>query len=98
MKAEKDKIQGEEQGDVQYDDNQAAIELLQEAESMMMNLSNKDGIQKAAADFLELVKGKVDLPENRNDKMEIGRLMMSNKDKSAKEIMLAIFDKVGDEY
>lgn len=94
MKKERAKIRGEEEGDLKYKDNQTAIELLQQAEEMKIDLKSKNGIQKAADDFLGLVKGKVDLPENRNAKMEVGRLIMSNKDKTSEEIMMAIFDKV----
>lgn len=46
-----------------------------------------------AADFLALVDGKVDIPANRNAKMEIGKLVIANQDKTPKEIMEAIFSK-----
>ena len=71
-----------------------AIELLKQAEEMDIDLSSKAGIKKATSDFLELVKGKLDLPENRNPTMELGKLLMSNHDKTPQEIMLAIFEKV----
>ncbi|KAG7355069.1 helix-hairpin-helix domain containing protein [Nitzschia inconspicua] len=95
METERAKIRGEQEGDLKYEDNQTAMELLNQAAGMKIDLQNKDGIQKAANAFLDLVKGKVDLPENRNSKMEVGRLMMSNNDKTPKEIMMAIFDKYG---
>jgi hypothetical protein len=94
MEGEKAKIRGEQTGSIQYDDNQVAMELLKQADGMDIDLENKAGIKKAATDFLELVKGKIDLPENRNPTMELGKLLMANHGKSPKEIMSAIFDKV----
>jgi hypothetical protein len=88
MEEEKNKVRGEQGGSLQYEENQVAMELLKQAENMEVDLANKAGIKKAATDFLELVKGKIDLPENRNPTMELGKLMMANHDKSPKGCVL----------
>jgi hypothetical protein len=102
MEGEKNKIRGEQpqQGKggslLRYHENQVAMALLQQAEGMEVDLQSKAGIKNAATNFLELVKTKIDLPENRNPTMELGKLIMANHDKSPKEIMVAIFDKVSE--
>ncbi len=94
---EKERAEG--RGDVeiseQYAGNDLAQEILREAEKMEINMDSKAGKQKAVTDILEMVKGKIDLPENRDAKMEIGKLVMAQSQKSAKEIMLEIFDRYG---
>jgi len=79
-------------------DNPIAQELLKAAKSLdgKLDFSSNTGRKEAVAEFVALVKGKVDLPQNRNPKMEIGKLVMANcTDKSAEEIMQVIFDKYG---
>ena len=60
-----------------------------------MDFTSNAGRKQAVGEFVALVEGKVDLPKNRNPKMEIGKLVMANTGKSAEEIMQAIFDKYG---
>ena len=93
MKKQREEGRGE--GVNKYADNPVAQDLLKQAESLDLDLASNEGKKKAAADFVGLVEGKVDLPENRNAKMEIGKLVMANQDKSGKEIMEAIFSKYG---
>lgn len=79
-------------------DNPIAQELLKAAKSLdgKLDFSSNAGRKQAVGEFVALVEGKVDLPENRNPKMELGRLIMANYDgKSAEEIMQVIFDKYG---
>uniref|UniRef100_A0A7S4EJ79 PARP-type domain-containing protein n=1 Tax=Pseudo-nitzschia australis TaxID=44445 RepID=A0A7S4EJ79_9STRA len=79
-------------------DNPVAQELLKKSESLegKLDFTTNTGRKHAVGEFVALVKGKVDLPENRNAKMEIGKLVMANcNGKSPKEIMQVIFDKYG---
>jgi len=79
-------------------DNPIAQELLKAAKSLdgKLDFSSNAGRKQAVGEFVALVEGKVDLPQNRNPKMEIGKLIMANYDgKSAEEIMQVIFDKYG---
>jgi len=91
IRIKEEKQEGE--GMTKNEDNPVAQELLKEANLLKIDMSTSDGKKKAAADFLALVDGKVDLPANRNAKMEIGKLVMANQDKTPKEIMEAIFSK-----
>ena len=104
-----DAREGNNGGAAKNADNPVAQELLKAAEALdgdngggdnnnnkKLDFSTNEGRKKAVGEFLELVKGKVDLPKNRNAKMEIGKLVMANcNDKSPKEIMQVIFDKYG---
>ncbi|VEU43036.1 unnamed protein product [Pseudo-nitzschia multistriata] len=79
-------------------DNPVAQELLEKAEALdgKLDFTTNPGRKHAVGEFVALVKGKVDLPENRNAKMEVGKLVMANcNGKSPKEIMQIIFDKFG---
>jgi len=79
-------------------DNPLAQELLKAAKSLdgTLDFSSNAGRKQAVGEFVSLVKGKVDLPQNRNPKMEIGKLIMANcSDKTGEEIMQVIFDKYG---
>jgi hypothetical protein len=64
MKKEREEGRGEAEG--MFSDNPVAQELLKAAESLEIDLSTNPGKKKAAADFVALVEGKVDLPENRS--------------------------------
>ena len=75
--------------------NPAGEELLKAAKSIDIDLGSNGGRIKAVEEFLSLVQGKVDLPEHRNAKMEIGKLVMANNGKSAEEIMAVIINKYG---
>ena len=90
-----EKLIEDAQGKDDFGDDALAQDLLAEAEKLDIDLSNKEGIQKAAKDFIALVDGKVDLPENRDPTLEIGKIIVNNKQKSKKEIMEAIFEKFG---
>ena len=79
-------------------DNPVAQELLKAAKSLdgKLDFSSNAGRKQAVGEFVSLVKGKVDLPQNRNPKMEIGKLIMAKcSDKTGEEIMQVIFDKYG---
>lgn len=79
-------------------DNPVAQKLLEAAKELngKLDFSSNAGRKQAVGEFVALIKGKVDLPENRNPKMEIGKLVMANcSDKNAEEIMQVIFDKYG---
>lgn len=78
-------------------DNPVAQELLKAAKALdgKLDFGSNAGRKQAVGEFLALVEGKVDLPKNRNPKMEIGKLCMANSGKTAEEIMQLIFDKYG---
>lgn len=79
-------------------DNPVAQKLLKAAKSLdgKLDFSTNAGRKQAVSKFVALVQGKVDLPQNRNPKMEIGKLIMAKcTEKSAEEIMQVIFDKYG---
>ena len=76
-------------------DNPVAQELLEAAKALDIDLSSNKGLKQAVDEFIPLVEGKVDLPKNRNQKMELGKLITANRGKSAEEIMQVIFDKYG---
>ncbi len=78
-------------------DNPIAQELLKAAKALdgKLDFGSNAGRKQAVGEFLALVEGKVDLPKNRNPKMEIGKLCMANSGKTAEEIMQLIFDKYG---
>jgi hypothetical protein len=95
MKQEREAARGELEGEVQFKDNPVAQELLTKAASMELDLMSNQGKRKAAADFVGLVDGKVDLPKNRDPKIEIGKLIMANQSKSPTEIMLTIMETYG---
>ena len=76
-------------------DNPVAQELLEAAKALDIDLSSNKGLKQAVDEFIPLVEGKVDLPKNRNQKMELGKLLTANRGKSAEEIMQVIFDKYG---
>lgn len=76
-------------------DNPVAKELLEKASALDLDLNDNKGKKKAAVAFVELVQGKIDLPENRNATMEIGKLIMSNQGQSPKQIMEVIIAKYG---
>ena len=79
-------------------DNPVAQQLLEAAKALdgKLDFSSNAGRKEAVGKFVALVQGKVDLPQNRNPKMEIGKLIMANcTDKSAEDIMQVIFDKYG---
>jgi hypothetical protein len=94
---EKSKEEAREGGGSAARANPVAQELLKAAKSLdgKLDFSTNAGRKQAVGEFLALVTGKVDLPENRNPKMEIGKLVMANSDKSAEEIMQVVFDKYG---
>ena len=77
--------------------NPVAAELLEHAESKFddWNLSNKSGIQAATKELLELIEGKVDLPENKSGKALVGPIVVANREKSPKEILKMVIDKFG---
>mmetsp|Transcript_5442 Transcript_5442/g.11223 ORF Transcript_5442/g.11223 Transcript_5442/m.11223 type:complete len:351 (+) Transcript_5442:445-1497(+) len=78
-------------------DNPVAQKLLKAAKALdgKLDFGSNTGRKQAVGEFLALVEGKVDLPKNRNPKMEIGKLCMANSGKTAEEIMQLIFDKYG---
>jgi Poly(ADP-ribose) polymerase and DNA-Ligase Zn-finger region len=78
-----------------YVDQPTAVELLKAAEGLEIDLETDAGKKAAAAKYAELVEDKLDLPEGRNIKMEVGKLIMAQTEKSPKEIMQAIITKFG---
>lgn len=72
-----DKLIEEAQGgdsENQGSNSHAGKELLQQAESMDWKLTDKQGIQAATAELVELVSGKIDIPED-NMKMNLGSIV-----------------------
>lgn len=89
-----EKVKDEARGDeAAYTDHPVALELLEAAESMKLDLSTNEGKKKAATNFLQIIDGKLDLPENRNMKMAVGQFVISQGDKTSKEIMQALIEK-----
>ena len=78
-------------------DNPVASELLEHAESKFghWDLTSNTGIKSAATELVELIEGKVDLPENKNPKSLVGPIVVGNKDKSPKEIVEVVIAKFG---
>ena len=76
------------------DDNPVVKELLTKADDMDWKLTDKKGMQAASKELLELVQDKLALPEE-NVKMEIGRMILNNKDKSPREIVKLVIDRFG---
>jgi hypothetical protein len=90
-----DKIMEQAKGDGDSPETEAGTDLLAEAEQLDWKLTNKAGLQKATAELVELIAGKVDLPEGKNPKMILGPIVVANKDKTPKEILQAVLDKYG---
>jgi hypothetical protein len=86
---------GEIEGADRFQDNPVAQELLQKAEALELDLDSNKGKKKAGTDFLNLVEGKLDLPENRDAKMEVGQFVMSHNDKAPRDIMMKLMEKYG---
>mmetsp|Transcript_15701 Transcript_15701/g.34132 ORF Transcript_15701/g.34132 Transcript_15701/m.34132 type:complete len:175 (-) Transcript_15701:302-826(-) len=64
---------------------------------MFQDTTSKDGMKKAASDMLDLCrKGKVDIPEDDSKaKMEIGKIIVANKNSPADEVMGLIVEQFG---
>jgi hypothetical protein len=90
MEQEFEKARGEDDSD-----NTMAQNLLMAADKLELDLDGKEGKKKAAADFVKLVEDILDLPANRDPKLEVGKLVLANAGKSNKEIMQALVEKFG---
>lgn len=74
--------------------------LLDLVSELPWDLSNSDGIKKAASSMLDVCESdesrKIDLPNDRKKaRMEVGRIIVRNKDKSAKDILALVIEKFG---
>ena len=69
--------------------------LLEAASKMDWKLVNKQGIQQATLELIELVEGKVDLPQGKELKRLLGPILVENKDQTPKEIVQKVIDKYG---
>jgi hypothetical protein len=90
MEQEVEKARGEDDSD-----NTLAQNLLMAADKLELDLDTKEGKKKAATDFVKLVENILDLPANRDPKLEVGKLVLANAGKSNKEIMQALVEKFG---
>lgn len=95
MENQMKEARGEVEGADRFKDNPVAQELLQKAEALEVDLDSNEGKKKAGADFLILVEGKVDLPESRDAKMEVGQFVMSHSDLTPRDIMMKLMEKYG---
>jgi len=66
------------------------------AEELNWDLSNPKGMKQAAKELATLCSSTVDLPASDSTaRMEIGKLILSNKGKSAKDVLRFVIDKFG---
>lgn len=73
--------------------------LSSQALTLEWNLSSHDGIKKAATGLLQLCKDSgtpIDLPEDPTTaRMEVGKIIMENKDKAADQVLQLVIDRFG---
>jgi len=69
------------------------------AATLEWNLSSNEGIKKAVADLLQLCHESgtpIDLPEDpATARMEVGKILIENKDKSADAVLQLVIDRFG---
>jgi hypothetical protein len=76
-------------------DNPVLVALLGEVKSMSWDLSNKAGIKQATQALVDVIGGKLDLPEGKEARMVVGPIVLSNQDKTPEEILQLVVDKFG---
>lgn len=77
------------------EDSKAGKALIAAADDYEWDLESPAGIKKAAAQLVDLVEDKVDLPGGRDPKRLLGQTLMSNKDKGIQGVIEEIISKFG---
>lgn len=78
------------------DDDKVIAALEEKAEEIDWNLDNKEAIQKAVKDMAAVcLKAGIDLPEPTTAKLEIGKLVTSNRSLPPSEIAKLVAEKYG---
>lgn len=89
------KKQVEAEGPMQERSNELGQELIDAVKDRKWELDTQEGMRQAANEILEVIEGKLDLPEDRDNKRAVGQLVMSHNDGKPSEIMEAIIKKFG---
>lgn len=89
------KKQFESEGSTQERTKDLGQELIDAVKGQKWDLTSQGGMKKAAMEILKVIEGKIDLPEDRDNKRAIGQLVMSHNDGTPTEIMEAVIKKFG---
>lgn len=92
-----------EQMKEQYDSGSPSKELTSELGQDLIDavkdrkweLDDQEGMKQAATEIMDIVEGKLDLPEGRDNLRSIGQLVLSHNDETPTAIMQAIIKKFG---
>lgn len=98
QKEEMDKLQEKAQGTdaTVGSESSAGKKLLETVQDCKWDLtSGPKGIKAAAQELVDLVQGKVDLPEGRDPLRVLGQMLMAHKDKGPQGVMEEIIAKYG---
>ena len=74
--------------------SEAGKALLAATDEYQWDLKSDTGIKKAAAQLVDLVQDKVDLPEGRDPKRLLGQILIANKDKGIQGVVEEIINVV----
>lgn len=89
------KKQFESEGPMQERSSELAQELIDAVKDRKWALDSHEGMRQAATEILEVIQGKLDLPEDRDNKRAVGQLVMSHNDETPEEIMKTVITKFG---
>ena len=89
------KKQFQSEGPMQERSHELGQELVDAVKDRTWDLASQEGMKKAALEILEVIKGKLDLPEDRDNKRAVGQLVMSHSDATPADLMEAVIKKFG---